>query len=214
LRPNAPLRNELGFPSFQFSPKMIPIIREASMGGLASKEQLRMSFIRWALVCVPATVFLGFLSGQMSNSGYDNRWFAALDKPNIIPPGWVFGAAWSVLYVLLGLVLAMLLHARGAKGRGLALGLFGAQLGLNFLWAPLYFGAHQVTLALFLILAILAIAIAATFAIAPIRKQAAYMMLPYLIWLGFASVLTFSVDRMNPDAEMMVPPTPAAEIVL
>jgi translocator protein len=184
------------------------------MGGLASQQQLRMSFVRWALVCVPAIVFLGFLSGRMANSSYENRWFAALDKPSIIPPGWMFGLAWTILYIGLGFVLAMLLHARGARGRGLALSLFGIQLGLNLLWAPLFFGAHQVTLALVLILVILIVALGATFAIAPIRKQAAYLMLPYLIWLGFASILNLSIDRMNPDAEMMVPPTPAAEIVL
>ena len=184
------------------------------MGELASRDQLRMSFIRWALVTIPATLFVGFLSGQASNSGYGNRWFDALIKPELLPPGWVFPVVWSVLYILLGLVLAMLLHARGARNRGLALGLFLGQLVLNFLWAPLFFGAHQVSLALILILIILALSIAATFAIAPIRKQAAWMMVPYMVWLSLASLLTLQIDRMNPDAEMMVPPTPAAEIIL
>jgi translocator protein len=98
-------------------------------------------------VTVPAVVLLGFISGQMSNSGYENRWFAALSKPDIIPPGWVFGAVWSVLYILLGIALAMILFARGAKGRFVALALFFAQLGLNLLWSPLFFAAHQVSLA-------------------------------------------------------------------
>lgn len=183
-------------------------------GEIASKEQLRMSFIRWALVCVPSLVFLGFLSGRMSNSGYSNRWFAALDLPPIVPPGWVFGAVWSILYVMLGIVLAMILHARGSKGRVLALSLFGLQFGLNLLWSPLFFGAHQVSLALILILLILIVAIAATFAIAPIRKVAAWLMVPYLVWLSFASIINFQVDQRNPDAERTVPSTPAAEIEL
>lgn len=184
------------------------------MGELASKEQLRMSFIRWALVTVPATIFVGFMAGQASNSSYANRWFDALIKPDWTPPGWVFPVVWTTLYFMLGLVLAMLLHARGARNRGLALGLFGGQLILNFLWSPLFFGAHQVSLALILILSILALTIAATFAIAPIRKQAAWMVVPYMVWLSLAALLTFQIDQMNPDAEMMVPPTPAAEIIL
>ena len=88
------------------------------MGGLASKEQLRMSFLRWALVTVPGVFFLGILAGRMSDSGFGNRWFDALIKPDIFPPGWLFPVVWSILYVMLGLVFAMLLHARGAKGRG------------------------------------------------------------------------------------------------
>ncbi len=184
------------------------------MGELASKEQLRMSFLRWALVAVPAVVLFGFLSGGFSGSGEEDRWYQALAKPALTPPGWVFGLAWSVLYVLLGLVLAMLLHARGAKGRGLAIGLFLVQLILNYLWSPLVFGAHQVSLGVALIAVILILAIAATFAIRPIRKVAAWMMLPYLVWLGFAGALLFGIDRLNPYAETFVPPTPAAEILL
>jgi translocator protein len=184
------------------------------MGGLASKEQLRMSFVRWALVTVPGIVFIGFLMGRISNSRFGNRWFDALQKPEIFPPGWLFPVVWTILYIMLGLILAMLLHARGAKGRGLALSLFSVQLILNYSWTSLFFVAHQVTLSLYLIVTILALAIAATFAIAPIRKQAAWMMVPYLIWLTLASLITLQVDWLNPDAEMMVPATPAAEIIL
>jgi translocator protein len=183
-------------------------------GEIASREQLRTSFIRWALVCVPATVFLGFLSGRLSNSGYGNRWFNALDLPAIVPPGWVFGVVWTILYALMGVALAMILHARGSKGRGVALSLFGGQFFLNLLWTPLFFGAHQVSLALILIVLILIVAIAATVAIAPIRKVAAWLMVPYLVWLSFASILNFQIDQRNPDAERMVPSTPAAEIDL
>ncbi len=184
------------------------------MGELASKEQLRMSFVRWALVTVPATVFLGFLSGRMSNSGFGNRWFDALQKPSFFPPGWMFGAVWTILYILLGLVLAMLLHARGAKGRTLALGLFVVQMALNLIWSPLFFAAHQVSLALILMLVLLILATATVFAVAPIRKNAAWMMVPYLAWLCVATILNFRMDQLNPDAELMVPAAPAAEIIL
>jgi translocator protein len=184
------------------------------MGQLASKEQLRMSFLRWALVTVPAVLFLGFLSGRMSNSGYGNRWFDALSKPDIIPPGWVFGVVWSLLYILMGVALAMILYARGSKGRGLALGLFFTQLVLNLIWSPLFFAAHQVSMAFWLILAILALTIATTFAFAPIRKAAAWLLVPYMVWLSFASILNYKIDWMNPDAETLVPEPTRTQILL
>ena len=73
------------------------------MNEIASQGQLRLAYLRWALVTVPAIVFLGFLSGRLANSGYGNRWFDALDKPPLMPPGWAFGAAWTILYVLMAL---------------------------------------------------------------------------------------------------------------
>ena len=73
------------------------------MNEIASQGQLRLAYLRWALVTVPAIVFLGFLSGRLANSGYGNRWFGALDKPALMPPGWAFGAAWTILYVLMAL---------------------------------------------------------------------------------------------------------------
>ena len=120
-----------------------------------------MSFLRYALVLVPLILLLGTLSGRASNSGYSNAWFAALDKPAAMPPGWVFPVAWTILYILLGLSAAMILHARGARGRGLALGLFAAQMALNFAWSPLFFAMHQVRAALVLTGAMLVLSIVA-----------------------------------------------------
>ncbi len=184
------------------------------MGEIASQGQLRMSYLRWAAVTVPAILMLGFLSGRVSNSGYENRWFSTLDLPSFMPPGWAFGAAWTLLYILLGVAVAMILNARGARGRGVALGLFFAQLLLNFCWSPLFFGAHQVSLALGLILLIFVLAIATFRAFLPIRRTAALLLLPYIAWLAFASLLNFSIDQRNPDAETLVPPPASAQIRL
>ncbi|RYZ61917.1 MAG: tryptophan-rich sensory protein, partial [Proteobacteria bacterium] len=116
---------------------------------------LRASYIRWALFLVPAIVLLGVLSGQLAGSGADNPWFAALEKPALYPPGWTFGVVWTVLYALMGLALAMILAARGARGRGLATAVFVVQLVLNLAWSPLFFALHQLDGAFYLILAIL-----------------------------------------------------------
>ena len=79
------------------------------MTGIASKSQLRMSFLRYALFTVPGVLLLGTLSGQLSGSGYGNSWFDALRKPSFMPPGFLFGIVWPILYALLGVALGMIL---------------------------------------------------------------------------------------------------------
>jgi tryptophan-rich sensory protein len=184
------------------------------MTAIASRSQLRMSFLRYALVTVPAVLLFGTLSGRASNSGYGNAWFDALVKPEAMPPGWMFGVAWTILYILLGLALAMILHARGSRGRPLALALFFAQLLLNYSWSPIFFAMHEVRLALFVIAAMLALAIATTVRFAGIRRSAALLMLPYLAWLCFAGYLNYRIVELNPGAEALVPQAGSADIAL
>ena len=164
-----------------------------------------MSFLRWAIVIVPLILLLGFASGRAVPSGSENVWYQALTKPELNPPGWVFPVVWTTLYIMIGLALAMIVHARGARGRGVAIGLFVVQFALNLAWTPLFFGAHLVDIALFVIVAILAVSIATTFAFARIRRGAAWLMLPYLVWLSFAGVLNWRIGQLNPNAESLVP---------
>jgi translocator protein len=175
------------------------------MTGIASRSQLRMSFLRYALFTVPAIVLLGTLSGALAQSGYDNLWFLALRRPASLPPGWVFGAAWTILYILLGLSLAMLLHARGAQKRNRALVLFGVQLALNFAWSPVFFAWHQVGLALSIIAAMAVLAAGLILILWRIRLVAALLLYPYLGWLIFAGMLNYQIMALNPDAATLVP---------
>jgi tryptophan-rich sensory protein len=184
------------------------------MTALASKAQLRMSLLRYALVAVPLVLLLGTVSGRISGSGEGNAWFEALAKPGFMPPGWVFGAAWTILYILLGLALAMLLHARGARWRGVAVAVFLAQLALNYAWSPLFFAFHEIGLALALIGAMIVLTVLLLVLAWRIRKGAALLVLIYLAWLGFAFLLTAEIRRLNPGAEGLVPQPPSADILL
>ena len=184
------------------------------MSELASAAQLRMSLVRWALVTVPATIFLGFLSGRLSNSGFGNSWYATLVKPAIQPPGWAFGLAWTILYALLGLALATVIDARGNRHRSSAITLFAVAFIANLAWPPLFFAAHQVVAAFVLLLCALVLAIATTFAFGRVRTAAAWLMLPYLLWLSFASILNWQTHLLNPDAESLVPPSRGTQIDL
>lgn len=184
------------------------------MTGIASKSQLRMSFLRYALFTVPGVLLLGTLSGQLSGAGEGNLWFDALHKPAIMPPGWAFGAAWTVLYILLGLSLAMVLHARGARDRPKALTLFALQLVLNFAWSPAFFAYHQVGIALSLIAAMIVVSLGMVFVIWRIRIAAALLLYPYLGWLMFAAALTYQIMALNPGAASLVPGTQTINITL
>ncbi|TPG43672.1 tryptophan-rich sensory protein [Sphingomonas koreensis] len=173
-----------------------------------------MSFLRWAFVTVPVIVLLGFAAGGSIGTGANNAWYRALAKPALTPPGWVFPVAWTILYVLIGLALAMILHARGARGRSVAVGLFVAQFALNLAWNPLFFGGHQVIGALILTGAMLVLALATTVAFGRIRAAAAWLMVPYLVWICFAGALTYGIHQLNPNAETLVRSSGSTQIML
>jgi tryptophan-rich sensory protein len=182
------------------------------MNEIASRGQLRLAYLRWALFTVPTVLVLGFLSSKIANSGYGNRWFAALDKPTLMPPGWLFDTAWAVLYIMMALAFAMILHARGARMRGVAIALFLIQLALNLLWSPLFFRAHQVSDALTLILLLLAVMVVTAALFWRIRKAAGLLLLPYLVWLAFAAFLNYEIGRLNPGAQTLVAPALRTQI--
>lgn len=173
------------------------------MVGIATKGQLRMSFLRWALVLVPLIVLIGSLVGALSGSG-DTSWYAALEKPSFLPPPYLFGLVWPVLYALMAFALVNVIQARGSRWRGVAIGLFVAQLVVNLLWSPIFFGMHQVSFAFFWILLMIGLAVATTVIFGRVRRVAAWLMLPYLAWISFAALLNFEVDRLNPNAETLV----------
>lgn len=182
------------------------------MAGLASKSQLRMSFLRHALVTVPAILLLGTLCDALAGAGADNLWYLALRKPPLTPPGWVFGAVWTALYVMLGIVLAMLLHAKGAKKRGRLIALFLIGLALDLAWSPLFFRFHAIGAALAVLAAMIIITIVLAHRLWPIRRVAAALMLVYLGWLMFAAALNEELLRLNPRA--VVPAASATNIRL
>ncbi|MEJ2409579.1 MAG: tryptophan-rich sensory protein [Novosphingobium sp.] len=165
---------------------------------LASSGQLRASFIRWALVCIPLVVLLGFLSGKVAQSGPENPWFAALVKPEAYPPPQIFGIVWTALYILMGLALATILSARGARGRGLAVIVFLVQFALNLAWSPVFFGAHQMTGGLMLIAILDVVALITVFLFSKVRSVAAMLLVPYVAWLFFATYLNFAFLQANP----------------
>jgi len=153
-----------------------------------------------AIVTVVAIELLGGLSGWLSQSGYGNPWFDALVKPSFMPPGFLFGIVWPILYALLGLALAMILAEPPSDRRRVALILFGVQMMLNFAWSPIFFAGHDITLAKYVIITMIVAAAAAALLFYRLRPAAGLLMVPYLCWLMFATALNTSIETLNPGA--------------
>jgi benzodiazapine receptor len=171
------------------------------MTELASPGQLRAAFLRWSLFLVPGVLLLGFISGRVAQSGPGNPWFESLVKPSIYPPPAAFGIVWSILYVMMGLSLAMVASARGARGRGIAIAAFVLQLLINLAWSPVFFGAHQISGAL-VVIGVLDVAVIVTMILfARVRPAAAWLLAPYLAWILFATYLNWQFLVANPDAD-------------
>jgi benzodiazapine receptor len=160
----------------------------------------RRSWWMVALGAVVAIELLGGLSGWLSNSGYGNGWFDALQKPSFMPPGWTFGVVWPILYALLGIALAMILAEPGSSRRQAALTLFFIQLALNFAWSPIFFAGHDIVLANIVIFVMAVVTAVAARLFLKLRKTAGLLMVPYLAWLVFAATLNSTIQSLNPGA--------------
>jgi tryptophan-rich sensory protein len=139
-----------------------------------------------AVICVIAIELLGGASGWLSNSGYGNAWFDALRKPSFVPPGWLFGVVWPILYALLGIAVGMILAEPPSDQRRFALILF--------------FARHDIVLAKIVIFVMAAVAALSARQFLKMRRPAGLLMLPYLAWLVFAATLNSTIESLNPGA--------------
>lgn len=128
------------------------------------------------------------------------NWYPDLAKPFFNPPNWLFAPVWTILYLLIALSGWMVWKEREGKERAvdLALVVYGVQLVLNAVWSYLFFGSRLLGFAFGEII-ILWIAIAANiYFFKKISKGAAYLLVPYILWVSFAALLNFSVWQLNP----------------
>ena len=122
--------------------------------------------------------------------------YAELIKPSWAPPASVFGPVWSILYLLMGV--AVWLVWREPKATKQALGLFVVQLSINALWSWLFFVWHLGAWSFVGVLLLLLLIVATLFSFWKIRRMAVVLMVPYLLWVGFAAVLTWTIWQSNP----------------
>jgi len=125
-------------------------------------------------------------------------WYRRLRKPPFQPPSWVFAPVWTVLYGLMSVSAWRVWNRPAGPSRSWALALWGVQMGFNALWSPLFFGAHRPRTALVDIAALGMSLTAYTGVARKVDRGAAWMMVPYLAWVGFASALNEEIVRRNP----------------
>ncbi|WP_128477522.1 TspO/MBR family protein [Halorussus pelagicus] len=124
-------------------------------------------------------------------------WYPTLAKPAFTPPSWLFGPVWTTLYLLMGVALYLVWRSDDGRPRTVALALFGAQLVLNAAWTMVFFGAQAIFGGLVVILVLLATILATIGAFARIDRRAAALLVPYLLWVGFATALNLQIWRLN-----------------
>ena len=124
-------------------------------------------------------------------------WYQGLRKPSFTPPNWAFPVAWTVIYLLSAIAAT---RVAALPGAGMALALWSAQIALNTLWTPVFFGARQMALAMVVMATLLVTVAAMVLAFWSLDWRAALLLLPYLAWLGVATALNWRIWRDNPDA--------------
>ena len=151
-------------------------------------KSLSVKIIIGIIICLT----LGFLSGMATADSISN-WYAFLNKPFFNPPNWIFAPVWTLLYAFMGIVFGRSWHKNGTTG----LRLMAGQFLLNMLWSPIFFITHQTTLALVVII-LLWIAIVLCLRHFQSRDSVSfYLLVPYLLWVTFATVLNAAIIHLN-----------------
>ncbi|WP_336407730.1 TspO/MBR family protein [Gallaecimonas kandeliae] len=156
-----------------------------------TKQKQLLGLVCWLLASFAASA-IGALASIEAKAFYGQ-----LTQPGWAPPPWLFGPVWTVLYALMG-VAAWLVWRSEARSPKPALALFMVQLGLNALWSWLFFSWHQGLWSFVEVLALWLLILATLVAFWKRRPLAGALLLPYLLWVAFASALTFSLWQLNP----------------
>ncbi len=146
-------------------------------------------FIASVVICEGA----GIVGSLFTFSAIKN-WYIFLNKPFFGPPNWVFGPVWTVLYFLMGISLYWIWTKKNSGG---ALKLFAVHLIFNASWSIVFFGLHNIFLALINIVILWILIIAVMIKFSKIDRKASLILIPYLIWVSFATILNYNIWLLN-----------------
>jgi len=153
--------------------------------------------VLYIVIAVTICLLIGFLAGFATQSSV-NTWYTTLNKPSFNPPNWIFAPVWTILYILMGIA-AGLVWAKGFYHVWVktALYYFGFQLLFNALWSIVFFGFQEPFWALLVILVLLILILLTIKWFKIVSRPAAYLLLPYLLWVSFAMVLNYKIWELN-----------------
>jgi tryptophan-rich sensory protein len=158
---------------------------------------MKMSNFAKLLVAIVVSQAAGLL-GTIFTTPKIPTWYAELAKPSFNPPSWIFGPVWTTLFLLMGIA-AYMVWKNGLENRGTktALGIFLAQLVANVLWSAFFFGLENPGLGFAWILLLWAMIAWTISEFRKLSKPAAYLLVPYILWVSFASALNFAIWQLN-----------------
>lgn len=145
------------------------------------------------LLCVAVEIVAGLLTSVSVKD-----WYLSIRKPTWTPPGWMFGPVWTYLYLSMGVAAWFVWEQRTKHKINVAMLLFGAQLVLNMVWSGLFFGLQMPMFAFWEITLLWMAIIATLLAFWRIKRISGWLMVPYLLWVTYASALTLAIGRLNP----------------
>lgn len=156
-----------------------------------------MNKILILIVSIAIPQLVGFI-GSIVTIPAISSWYKTLNKPIFNPPNSLFGPVWTILFLLMGISL-YLIWTKGLKSKKVKEGMnvFMIQLGLNLLWSIVFFGFHSPFLALIDIVVLWVLILITILKFSKISKPAAYLLIPYLLWVSFAAILNFSILILN-----------------
>jgi benzodiazapine receptor len=151
-----------------------------------------MNYLKF-VISIGICLSVGFVAGMFTSTSVDT-WYPSLRKPFFNPPDWVFGPVWTILYIMMGMALYLVWNSRDKK---IAITFFILQLALNFLWSFLFFVLKNPLLAFLEIVLLLVMILLTAWHFHRISKVAGFLLIPYILWVGFASVLNLSIYWLN-----------------
>ncbi|MGL4597111.1 MAG: TspO/MBR family protein [Bacteroidia bacterium] len=159
-------------------------------------EQLKNNRVALLIVCILIPISLGALAGIVTANNIPT-WYAELNKPAFNPPNYLFGPVWTSLYILMGVSCFLVVRLPESKDRTRFIQVYAVQLALNFLWSFLFFYFHSPAMALVgIVLLLIAILFTIRYAFL-LHKTAGVLLLPYLIWVSFATLLNAAIWMLN-----------------
>ena len=150
------------------------------------------------IYCVAICLAVGYLSSNVTQSSI-KTWYPTIEKPIFNPPNWVFAPVWTMLFIMMGIAAGMVWNKLETNKELVKKGLlfFTVQLLLNALWSYLFFGLNNILLALIEIVLLWLIIYETYHIFKQIDKRASYLLIPYLAWVGFATILTGTIYWLN-----------------
>lgn len=149
------------------------------------------------IIAILIPLIVGFTSGFFT-AGNVSGWYQTIQKPSWNPPSWIFGPVWTTLYILMGISLFLVSRSDAAENvKRTAIILFAAQLVFNFFWSLIFFEMHQPGWAFVEILVMWVLILLTIFSFGKISSLAAWLLVPYISWVSFASILNYTIWRLN-----------------